>query len=143
MVATIAIANVTNTGSDKNSYPQLIFKIYGEGVNQSTGQTERQLIQSFASGDFKSVNATAEAQWYQIFASSVLASGTHPEKYSHFVITIDNQGASTQGNDFAIDDIRIYVKNPKIEVLQQSDDADICKTARMAPNSNSPWCTAK
>lgn len=127
VVATIAVANVTNVGSKDNSYPQLTFKIYGEGVNQSTGQTERRLIQSFASGDFKSVNATAEAQWYQIFASSILASGTHPEKYSHFVITIDNQGASTQGNDFAIDDIRIYVKNPKIEVLQQSDDADICK----------------
>lgn len=127
VVATIAIANVTNTLSKTNAYPQLTFKIYGEGVNQSTGQTERQLIQSFASGDFESVKATAEAQWYQIFASSVLASGTHPEKYSHFVITIDNQAASTQGNDFAIDDIRIYVKNPKIEVLQQSDDADICK----------------
>lgn len=127
VVATIAVANVTNVSSKDNSYPQLTFKIYGEGVNQSTGQTERRLIQSFASGDFKSVNATAEAQWYQIFATSVLASGTHPEKYSHFVITIDNQGASTQGNDFAIDDIRIYVKNPKIEVLQQSDDADICK----------------
>lgn len=127
VVATIAVANVTNVSNKDNSYPQLTFKIYGEGVNQSTGQTERQLIQSFASGDFKSVNATAEAQWYQIFASSILASGTHPEKYSHFVITIDNQAASTQGNDFAIDDIRIYVKNPKIEVLQQSDDADICK----------------
>lgn len=127
VVATIAVANVTNVSSQNNSYPQLTFKIYGEGVNQSTGQTERRLIQSFASGDFKSVNATAEAQWYQIFASSILASGTHPEKYSHFIITIDNQGASTQGNDFAIDDIRIYVKNPKIEVLQQSDDADICK----------------
>lgn len=127
VVATIAVANVTNVSSPNNSYPQLTFKIYGEGVNQSTGQTERRLIQSFASGDFKSVNATAEAQWYQIFASSILASGTHPEKYSHFIITIDNQGASTQGNDFAIDDIRIYVKNPKIEVLQQSDDADICK----------------
>lgn len=127
VVATIAIANVTNTLSKTNAYPQLTFKIYGEGVNQSTGQTERQLIQSFASGDFESVKATEEAQWYQIFASSVLASGTHPEKYSHFVITIDNQAASTQGNDFAIDDIRIYVKNPKIEVLQQSDDADICK----------------
>lgn len=127
VVATIAVANVTNVSSPNNSYPQLTFKIYGEGVNQSTGQTERRLIQSFASGDFKSVNATAEAQWYQIFASSILASGTHPEKYSHFIITIDNQGASTQGNDFAIDDIRIYVKNPKIEVLPQSDDADICK----------------
>ena len=127
VVATIYIANVTNAGNQNNSYPQLVFKIYGESVNQSTGQTERQLIQSFASGDFKSVGATQTGQWYQIFATAVLAAGTHPEKYSHFIITIDNQCASTQGNDFAIDDIRIYVKNPKIEVLQQSDDADLCK----------------
>lgn len=107
--------------------PQLMFKLYGEAIDQQTGKKQSQLIQSFASGDFKSVGATETGRWYQVFAFSVIATGTHPEKYSHFYITVDNQGASTGGNDFAIDDIRIYVKNPKIEVLQQSDDADICK----------------
>lgn len=124
VVASIAIANMTNKG---NTTPQLIFKLYGEAVNQETGATERQLVQSFASGDFRSVGADSLGRWYQVYAPSVIAAGTHPEKYSHFVITVDNQGASTAGNDFAIDDIRIYVKNPKIEVLQQSDDADLCK----------------
>lgn len=124
VVASIAVANMT----DKNAVaPQLVFKLYGEAVNQQTGQTERQLVQSFASGDFKSVGADSTGRWYQIYAPSVIAAGTHPEKYSHFIITVDNQGASTGGNDFCIDDIRIYVKNPKISVMQQSDDAELCK----------------
>lgn len=124
VIATINIANMTDKAS---APPQLMFKLYGEAIDQQTGKKQSQLIQSFASGDFKSVGATKTGRWYQVFAFSVIATGTHPEKYSHFYITVDNQGASTNGNDFAIDDIRIYVKNPKIEVLQQSDDADICK----------------
>lgn len=124
VIAAINIANMTDKAS---APPQLMFKIYGEAIDQQTGKKQSQLIQSFASGDFKSVGATETGRWYQVFAYSVIATGTHPEKYSHFYITVDNQGASTGGNDFAIDDIRIYVKNPKIEVLQQSDDADICK----------------
>lgn len=124
VIASIAVANMTN----KNAVaPQLVFKLYGEAVNQQTGETERQLVQSFASGDFKSVGADSTGRWYQIYAPSVIAAGTHPEKYSHFIITVDNQGASTGGNDFCIDDIRIYVKNPKISVMQQSDDTELCK----------------
>lgn len=123
----IAAINIANMTTKTAAPPQLMFKIYGETIDQQTGKKQSQLIQSFASGDFKSVGATETGRWYQVFAFSVIATGTHPEKYSHFYITVDNQGASTGGNDFAIDDIRIYVKNPKIEVLQQSDDADICK----------------
>lgn len=124
LVASIAIANMSDK---KAAAPELVFKIYGEALNQETGETERQLVQSFASGDFKSVGATETGKWYQIYAPSVIAAGTHPERFSKFVITVDNQGTSTGGNDFAIDDIRIYAKNPKIEVLQQSDDVELCK----------------
>lgn len=124
VIATINIANMTTKTATP---PQLMFKLYGEAIDQQTGKKQSQLIQSFASGDFKSVGATKTGRWYQVFAFSVIRTGTHPEKYSHFYVTIDNQAANTSGNDFAIDDIRIYVKNPKIEVLQQSDDADICK----------------
>ena len=124
LVASIAIANMTSATA---AAPELLFKLYGEALNQETGETERQLVQSFASGDFKSVGATETGKWYQIYAPSVIAAGTHPERFSKFIITVDNQGTSTGGNDFAIDDIRIYAKNPKIEVLQQSDDVELCK----------------
>ena len=124
LILSAAVANLT---SDSGEKPQLIFKLYGVKYGEDGSIIQRQLIQSFASGDFLSHSANDRAVWYQVFARTFIHPNASAEMFSHFTVTIDNDCATTIGADYAIDDIRFYVANDQVEVLQQADKDNLCE----------------
>lgn len=125
LMFTANIANLT----DKNvsEYPQLLFKLYGYKTDANGKVIEKKLIQSFASGDFRAYNSHELGKWYQVFAKSFVHQGLGVDEFSHYNVTIDNACKSTEGADYAVDDIRFYVANDQVEILQTSQADDYCK----------------
>ena len=95
------------------TYPQLMFKLYGLVGNQKV------LLHNFSSGDFESNRDRKEkGKWYQVYGKITIQKESHAEQYDKFRIEIDNYSKGTQGADYAVDDIRIYLKPAKVEVFQ-------------------------
>ena len=99
--------------TDRETKPQLMFKLYGLVGNQKV------LLHNFSSGDFDSNRDSKEkGKWYQVFGKITIQQEAHAELYDNFRIEIDNYSKGTNGADYAVDDIRIYSKPAKIEVYQ-------------------------
>lgn len=58
-------------------------------------------------------------EWLHVYFSFVNTSALH-HNYDSYVLQIDNNSASTAGGDMYIDDIRVYIAPPKVEVKQKS-----------------------
>lgn len=120
-------ANIANlTAATASEYPQLLFKLYGYKTDANGKVIEKRLIQSFASGDFRAYNSHELGKWYQVFAKSFVHQGLGVDEFSHYNVTIDNACKSTSGADYAVDDIRFYVANDQVEILQTSQADDYC-----------------
>ena len=90
-----------------------MFKLYGLVGNQKV------LLHNFSSGDFESNRDTKDkGKWYQVYGKITIQKEAHAEQYDKFRIEIDNYSKGTQGADYAVDDIRIYLKPAKVEVFQ-------------------------
>ena len=99
--------------TDRETKPQLMFKLYGLVGNQKV------LLHNFSSGDFGTNRDTQnKGEWYQVYGKITIQKEAHAELYDNFRIEIDNYSQGTQGADYAVDDIRIYSKPAKIEVYQ-------------------------
>lgn len=99
--------------TDRETKPQLMFKLYGLVGNQKV------LLHNFSSGDFESNRDTQnKGEWYQVYGKITIQKESHAEQYDKFRIEIDNYSKGTQGADYAVDDIRIYLKPAKVEVFQ-------------------------
>lgn len=118
LILSAAVANMTIYTA-----PELIFKLYGINTDINGKEIQRKLIHSFATSDFDAVGADEHGQWYQVYAKVTLQNNTGVENYQRFLVSIDNYCKNTFGADYAIDDIRIYMQNSKVEVLQ---DAVLC-----------------
>ena len=95
------------------TYPQLMFKLYGLVGNQKV------LLHNFSSGDFETNrDSYNKGKWYQVYGQITIQKESHAEQYDKFRIEIDNYSEGTQGADYAVDDIRIYLKPAKVEVFQ-------------------------
>ncbi len=116
IVISAAVANLTSASID----PQLMFKLYGIVKDAEGNITSRKLIHTFASGDFSTQKATEKGVWYQVYMRSSLQVDTDVDKFDRFLVTIDNYCPGTLGADYAIDDIQIFTRNSKIDVVQQS-----------------------
>lgn len=126
LICSAAVADLTS--GDES--PHLLFKLYGV-KKDATGQVvSRNLIQTFASGDFKSHDATEKSKWYQVFTKTFINPDCNVDGYTSYTVTIDNNCKSTGGADYAIDDIRFYVANDKLEVMQEGSAAYDCNKAR-------------
>lgn len=120
-------ANIANlTAAAASEYPQLLFKLYGYKTDANGKVIEKKLIQSFASGDFRAYNSHELGKWYQVFAKSFVHQGLGVDEFSHYNVTIENACKSTEGADYAVDDIRFYVANDQVEILQTSQADDYC-----------------
>lgn len=115
IVVSMAVASYTS----QTTKPQVMFKLYGIEEDANGEETSRKLLQSFASGDFDSQKCSDQGIWYQVFVKTSLQESTGVENYSKFAITIDNYCGNTQGADYCIDDIHVFMKNSKVEVAQQ------------------------
>ena len=124
LIFTAGVADMTKNEGTK---PQIMFKLFGVKRNVNDDIVEKHLIHSFASGDFKTnVEDLKPATWYQVYGKITLQKESNVEQYSDFRLEIDNYCSNTDGADYAVDDIRMYLAPAKVQVLQEKP---ICENA--------------
>ena len=118
-----AVADMTH----QTIKPQIVFKLFGVNKDVNGEIVNKHLIHSFSSGDFSNnVEGLKSATWYQVYGKITLQKESNVEKYSDFRLEIDNYCKDTDGADYAVDDIRIYLAPAKVQVLQEKP---ICENA--------------
>ena len=101
-------------------HPEVMFKLYGVNYDTDGNIQSQKLLHSFSSGDFdNNVDDLANTKWYQVYGKIVIQKESGVENYSDFRVVIDNYCKGTDGADYAVDDIRIYVEPAKVQVIQE------------------------
>lgn len=117
--------------------PQLMFKLYGVNYDGNNQETERRLLHSFSSGNFSGnrdgTDAANVGKWYQVYGKMVLQKESGVNNFTDFKLVVDNMCKSTSGADYAFDDLRIYTKASKVDVIQSSP---ICPDKNTAEDSS-------
>lgn len=132
----IFIAGVADMTNAKTK-PQIMFKLFGVNKDVNGEIVDKHLIHSFSSGDFgtendsKNVEDLKPATWYQVYGKITLQKKSNVEKYSDFRLEIDNYCKGTQGADYAIDDIRMYLAPAKVQVIQEKPICDGATTGNI------------
>ena len=117
LIFTAGVADMTKDGGTK---PQIMFKLFGVKRNVNDDIVEKHLIHSFSSGDFSNnVEGLKSATWYQVYGKITLQKESNVEQYSDFRLEIDNYCNNTDGADYAVDDIRMYLAPAKVQVIQK------------------------
>ena len=110
-----AVADMTH----KDTKPQIVFKLFGVNKDVNGEIVDKHLIHNFSSGNFENNRDSKEqATWYQVYGKITLQKESNVEQYSDFRLEIDNYCKGTDGADYAVDDIRIYLKPAKVEIYQ-------------------------
>lgn len=113
-------ANVADMTSGSGVLPQVMFKLYGMDYDAEGNIKSQKLLHSFSSGDFTTnVDNPKKGIWYQVYGKIIIQKESGVEKYSDFRVVIDNYCQNTDGADYAIDDIRIYIESAKVQVIQE------------------------
>ena len=112
MAFSACIADMTTA----NVKPQILFRLFGLEKDEFGNIKNKKLLHSFSSGDF--IAQDNQAKWYQVYGKITIQQDAQAEKYSDFRIEIDNFSKGTVGADYAVDDIRIYLKPAKVEIYQ-------------------------
>ena len=121
LIFTAGVADMTKA----DTKPQIMFKLFGVKRNVNDDIVEKHLIHSFASGDFKTnVEDLKPATWYQVYGKITLQKESNVEQYSDFRLEIDNYCSNTDGADYAVDDIRMYLAPAKVQVIQEKPICD-------------------
>lgn len=124
LIFTAGVADMTKA----DTKPQIMFKLFGVKRNVNDDIVEKHLIHSFASGDFKTnVEDLKPATWYQVYGKITLQKESNVEQYSDFRLEIDNYCNNTDGADYAVDDIRMYLAPAKVQVIQEKPICDNAK----------------
>lgn len=133
VIFSAAIADMT-TGPQR---PQLMFKLYGVNYDENNQETERRLLHSFSSGNFSGNRVGDDGdnvgKWYQTYGKMVLQKESGVYNFTDFKLVVDNMCKSTSGADYAFDDLRIYTKASKVDVIQSSP---ICPDKNTAEDSS-------
>ena len=138
VIFSAAIADMT-TGEQR---PQLMFKLYGVNYDGNNQETERRLLHSFSSGNFSGNRVGDDdganvGKWYQTYGKMVLQKESGVNNFTDFKLVVDNMCKSTKGADYAFDDLRIYTKASKVDVIQSSPICPDKNTAKDASLSTS------
>ena len=133
VIFSAAIADMT-TGAQR---PQLLFKLYGVNYDENNQETERRLLHSFSSGNFSGNREGTDdganvGKWYQVYGKMVLQKESGVNNFTDFKLVVDNMCKSTSGADYAFDDLRIYTKASKVDVIQSSPICPDKNTAKDA-----------
>lgn len=119
-----AVADMTH----QTVKPQIVFKLFGVNKDVNGEIVDKHLIHSFSSGDFNDNRDSEEqATWYQVYGKITLQKESNVEQYSDFRLEIDNYCKGTQGADYAVDDIRMYLAPAKVQVIQEKPICDNAK----------------
>ena len=137
VIFSAAIADMT-TGKQR---PQLMFKLYGVNYDENNQETERRLLHSFSSGNFSGNRVGDDdanvGKWYQVYGKMVLQKESGVNNFTDFKLVVDNMCKSTEGADYAFDDLRIYTKASKVDIIQSSPICPDKNTAKDASLSTS------
>ena len=138
VIFSAAIADMT-TGPQR---PQLMFKLYGVNYDENNQETDRRLLHSFSSGNFSGNREGTDdganvGKWYQVYGKMVLQKESGVNNFTDFKLVVDNMCKSTSGADYAFDDLRIYTKASKVDVIQSSPICPDKNTAKDASLSTS------
>ena len=137
VIFSAAIADMT-TGKQR---PQLMFKLYGVNYDENNQETERRLLHSFSSGNFSGNRVGDDGanvgKWYQVYGKMVLQKESGVNNFTDFKLVVDNMCKSTQGADYAFDDLRIYTKASKVDIIQSSPICPDKNTSKDASLSTS------
>lgn len=121
VIFSAAIADMTTGGAER---PQLMFKLYGVNYDENNQETERRLLHSFSSGNFSGNRQGGDGynvgKWYQVYGKMVLQKESGVNNFTDFKLVVDNMCKSTSGADYAFDDLRIYTKASKVDIIQSS-----------------------
>lgn len=136
VIFSAAIADMTI--ASKAERPQLMFKLYGVNYDGNNQETERRLLHSFSSGNFSGNRVGSDdganvGKWYQTYGKMVLQKESGVNNFTDFKLVVDNMCKSTQGADYAFDDLLIYTKASKVDVIQSSP---ICPDKNTAEDSS-------
>lgn len=118
MIFSANVADMTHA----QELPQVMFKLYGVNYDAEGNILSQKLLHSFSSGDFANNvedSPCLKAKWYQVYGKIVLKKESGVENYTDFRVVIDNYCKNTEGADYAVDDIRIYIEPAKVQVLQE------------------------
>ena len=108
----------SNNGSSRSA-PNMDFIVIGEEADGT-----EHILTTYTTGEF-GVNASANSDksassrgvWYQVmFPVDIDQNNIYPR----YELKILNKGRTNDGNDFAIDDIRVYAQRPPVMPLQAS-----------------------
>ena len=136
VIFSAAIADMTLV-SEGYTRPQLMFKLYGVNYDENNQETERKLLHSFSSGNFSGNRQGADGsnvgKWYQVYGKMVLQKESGVNNFTDFKLVVDNMCKSTRGADYAFDDLRIYTKASKVDIIQSSP---ICPDKNTAEDSS-------
>lgn len=128
LIFTAGVADMTKA----DTKPQIMFKLFGVKRNVNDDIVEKHLIHSFSSGDFKTnVEDLKPATWYQVYGKITLQKESNVEQYSDFRLEIDNYCNNTEGADYAVDDIRMYLAPAKVQVIQEKPICDGAATGNI------------
>ena len=117
LIFTAGVADMTKGGGTE---PQIIFKLFGVNKDVNGEIVDKHLIHSFSSGDFTDNRDSKEkATWYQVYGKITLQKESNVEQYSDYRLEIDNYCKGTDGADYAVDDIRMYLAPAKVQVIQE------------------------
>ena len=78
-----------------------------------------------------------EGKWYQVYGKMVLQKESGVNNFTDFKLVVDNMCRSTAGADYAFDDLRIYTKASKVDIIQSSPICPGKNTAEDATLSTS------
>ncbi len=100
--------------------PQVMFKLYG-----IDSKGEAHIIQSFSSGALRSNNSSGDKRntWFQVYGQVTIGADDNVARYNKFRLSIDNMCTSTNGADYCVDDVHIYMRNNQVDVVQ---DVPMC-----------------
>lgn len=128
LIVIAGVADMTNA----RTKPQIMFKLFGVNKDVNGEIVDKHLIYSFSSGDFsKNLDSNKTATWYQIYGKITLQKEENVEKYSDFRLEIDNYCKDTEGADYAVDDIRMYLAPAKVQVIQEKPICDGAATGNI------------
>ena len=117
LVVTAWINNMTS--SKDITVPNINMYLIGENVNEKDEVTESEILHRFSSG-----NSIAElAKWQQLYYRVTLPFDK-VDKYNSYRLEVVNNALNSNGNDFAIDDVRIFRTVPRAEARQGNSLCD-------------------
>lgn len=133
--AWVKVAQPYNTGMSANSdNAAMLFTIMGVTEGETGKERDRsytpiyryqtgQIPGTYTNGDHPNILGFGDGndcnQWLHVYFSFTNKSALQTA-YDSYVLQIDNNSASTKGGDMYIDDIRVYIASPKVEVKQKS-----------------------